>query len=159
MNEIILSANDDRFGFIDESRNLIYPSRDVFDMPIRVRSSMHVVWVGQRFVCFPSQTNTEDYHVSESVPEDETYAHADNSSVIGTLSRPIPASLLDAVAEDENEKAILTVTDEDGAMHQTVIALPNATPAVPSNSREDGDSDTQDPTPDTPVKRPVKRGK
>lgn len=52
-------ANDDRFGYVNDQNTLIYPSRDVFGGEILVRSSMQVVWVEGRFICFPSHFHLE----------------------------------------------------------------------------------------------------
>lgn len=69
MIDIYLDYNDERLGFVDDQRSLVYPQLDVFGKSILTRTAMQVVWVmGERFVCFPPHMDTSEYRLRFYAP-------------------------------------------------------------------------------------------
>lgn len=69
MIDIHVDYNDERLGFVDEQRSLVYPQLDVFGTRILTRTAMQVVWVeSEHFVCFPPHMDISEYRVLRSYP-------------------------------------------------------------------------------------------
>jgi hypothetical protein len=127
---ITLSAGDERLGFVNEARALVYPGVDVFHKPILTRTAMQVMWLGtEQFVCFPPRVDIDNYLVIRV----EGHSYVDDILLLEVPDAPLSTDAGEIVVLVGNDGPVATVLippegadgdrdEEDAALDESALS-------------------------------------